>query len=218
MASKRALERRLADLDGFEEPLVDLEQYPTPAELAANLLHLADLQGDLEGRTVADLGAGTGILALGAALRGAGRVVGLERDPAALEVARRNEARVDPDLDVSWLRSDATRPPLCPDESATVVMNPPFGAQRGNRHADRAFLAAAADLAAVSYSIHNADSRGFVEAFAGDAGGTVTHAYAASIDLDRQFDFHEAGARAIDVEVFRIEWGRDPVGGDRPEA
>ena len=208
MTSKRALERRLADLDGFEEPRVELEQYTTPADLAAHILHLADLQDDLAGRTVLDLGTGTGILALGAVLRGSDLVVGLERDPDALAMARRNEARVDHDADVAWLLGDATRPPLCPEEPATVVMNPPFGAQRGNRHADRAFLEAAADVAAVSYSIHNADSHDFVEAFAGDAGGNVTHAYAASIDLDRQFEFHEASTRAIDVEVFRIEWRR----------
>ena len=218
MASKRALERRLADLDGFDQPRVDLEQYPTPAWLAAHLLHLADLQGDLRARTVLDLGAGTGMLAIGAALRGAGRVVGLERDPSALAVARRNETRVatglsapdaaGPVVDVDWVVGDATRAPLRPAVPVTVVMNPPFGAQRGSRHADRAFLETAAEVAAVSYSIHNAESRDFVEAFAADRGGTVTHAFAAEVDVERQFDFHEDDSRAIDVEVFRIEWDR----------
>lgn len=219
MPSKRALERRLADLDGFDQPRVDLEQYPTPAWLAAHLLHLADLEGDLRGRTVVDLGAGTGLLALGAALRGARGVVGVERDPAALAVARRNEATLGtaPDADdldgdapdragVDWVLGDATRPPLCPRGDPTVVMNPPFGAQRGSRHADRAFLDAAAEVAAVSYSIHNADSHDFVEAFAADEGGRVTHAFAAEMDLDRQFDFHAEETRSIDVEVFRVEW------------
>ena len=208
MSTKRALERELAELEGFEEPRVELEQYPTPADLAANLLHLADLQGDLAGRTVVDLGAGTGILAIGAALRSAGRVVGVERDGDALAVARRNASRVEPAAAVDWIRGDSTRAPLCPDSAVTVVMNPPFGAQRGRRQADRAFLATAAELAAVSYSIHNADSHEFVEAFAADAGGTVTHAFAAELDLDRQFPFHEEETRAIDVEVFRVEWER----------
>lgn len=213
MPSKRALERRLADLDGFDQPRVELEQYATPAWLAAHLLHLADLQGDLRGRTVVDLGAGTGMLAIGAALRGAHGVVGIERDPGALSVARCNGARIEGADGLDWVRGDATRAPLCPAEPVTVVMNPPFGAQRGARHADRAFLATAADVAAVSYSIHNAESRDFVEAFAGEEGGTVTHAFAAEVDLDRQFEFHAEETRSIDVEVFRIEWGRSPAPG-----
>lgn len=204
MAGKRALERRLADLASFADPRVELEQYPTPAGLAANLLHLADLQGDLD-RTVVDLGSGTGILALGAALRAPPRVVGLERDRAAVETARENERNLTPPVAVDWIMADATRPPLSLDD-ATVVMNPPFGAQRGRRHADRAFLAAAADLAAVSYSIHNADSRAFVESFAADNSGTVTHAFEATFELERQFPFHDRDRAELTVEVYRIEW------------
>lgn len=204
MATKRALERRLADLAAFEEPRVELEQYPTPADLAASLLHLAGLQGDLD-RPVVDLGTGTGVLALGAALRGPPRVVGLERDRAALETARANERRLGAPVAVDWIQADATRPPLSlPD--ATVVMNPPFGAQRGRRHADRAFLAAAAALATVSYSVHNAGSRDFVEAFATDNGGAVTHAFEAALTLDRQFPFHDEDRTELAVEVYRIAW------------
>jgi putative methylase len=216
MTTKRALELDLADLEGFDDPRVDLEQYPTPAGLAANLLHLADLQGDLVGRTVVDLGAGTGILAIGAALRGADRVVGVELDPNALEVARRNAVRAsaagDSAVEVEWIRGDGARLSLCPDEPVTVVMNPPFGAQRGSRHADRAFLETASEFGAVSYSIHNAESHDFVEAFASDEGGVVTHAFAAELDLERRFDFHAEEARTIDVEAFRIEWGRSSNG------
>jgi len=206
MSSKRDLERRLSVLSGFEAPRVELEQYATPAHLAADLLHLAALQGDLSNRTVVDLGAGTGILALGASLAGASRVVGVERDAAALATARRNERPLDLPSAVAWVRGDATRAPLCPDGPVTVVMNPPFGAQRGNVHTDRAFLATAAQIADVSYSIHNADSRAFVEAFAADEGGTVTHACAAELALPRQFAFHAEEAHELDVEVFRVEW------------
>jgi len=87
-----------------------------------------------------------------------------------------------------------------------VVMNPPFGAQSGNEHADREFLATAAETAGVSYSLHNADSEAFVESFAADNGGEVTHAFAAQFDLPRQFEFHEDDRRSITAELFRIEW------------
>jgi putative methylase len=205
--SKRALERRLADLAGFDQPRADLEQYATPADLAAHLVHRASLEGDLAGRTVVDLGTGTGILALGAAARGPRRVVGIDVDRSALGVARDNGRRFEPSSSVHWLRADATRPPLTVDGPATIVANPPFGAQDGNEGADRAFLAAASELAAVSYTVHNAGSRGFVESFVDDAGGEVTHAFEASFAVDRQFEFHTEARRELTVEVYRVEWG-----------
>jgi putative methylase len=103
------------------------------------------------------------------------------------------------------VKGDATRPPIAPG-GATVVMNPPFGAQAGNRHADRAFLAATAEFADVSYSIHNAGSESFVETFAAGGGGTVTHAFRGELDIDRRFDHHTSHRETITVELFRIEW------------
>jgi len=54
---------------------------------------------DVAGRTVLDVGTGSGILALAAAKRGATRVVGVDTDPlavrAAVENARRNGVRVE---------------------------------------------------------------------------------------------------------------------------
>ena len=206
MATKAALETQLAVVAGFENPRVGLEQYPTPPELAAHVVHVADLNGDVEGRTVVDLGSGTGMLALGAALRGPKRVVGVEIDREALETARENRRRVGTTTSVEWVQGDATDPPLCPDGPTTVVMNPPFGAQKGSAHADRAFLATAAAIADVSYSIHNEGSTEFVEAFADDEGGEVTHAFRAELTLDRQFPFHTEDEKTQAVEVYRIEW------------
>mgnify|MGYP000073689195 CR=1 FL=1 len=203
---KRALAERLHGLAGFRDPDLSLEQYPTPPDLAAHLLHLADLQGDIAGRTVLDLGAGTGVLALAAACRDPTRVLAIERDAGALAVARENEHAVAPGTPIDWLRADAERAPLRPEAVETVVMNPPFGAQSGNEGADRAFLRTAASVASVSYSIHNAGSRNFVESFAADEGGTVTHAFAAEFDLPRLYDHHEREREAIEVELFRIEW------------
>ncbi|MFC7165795.1 METTL5 family protein [Halospeciosus flavus] len=202
---RRALARRLERVEGFRDPSAALEQYPTPAELAAHVVHLADVQDDLGG-TVVDLGTGTGMLALGAALREPGRVVGLDVDADALAVARENEARVAPATSVQWVRGDAAgRPPLrCSD--ATVLMNPPFGAQRGQRHADRDFLATASEVSRVSYSVHNSGSKEFVESFAADQGGEVTHAFAAEFEVEKQFEFHTRESETLDVEVFRIEW------------
>lgn len=205
MTFRRRLAGELGVVAGFEEPRAPLEQYNTPPDLAAHIVHVADLNDDIEDSTVVDLGCGTGMLALGAALRGPDRVVGVEIDPAPLATAGENERRVAARADVDWVRGDATDLPLALDD-ATVLMNPPFGAQDGNEHADRAFLDTAAEIARVSYSVHNEGSRDFVESFAADAGGEVTHAFAAEFDLPHQFDHHDDETRTVDVEVFRTVW------------
>ncbi|MDS0477418.1 METTL5 family protein [Natrinema sp. 1APR25-10V2] len=206
--SRRTLARRLESLADFSAPSAELEQYLTPPELAAHLCHLAGLQGDFE-RQVVDLGTGTGMLAIGAALSGADRVAGIDVDPGALAVARRNERTATADDDsahaVGWLRGDVTRHPFAVTD-ATVLSNPPFGAQRGNRHADRRFLETAREIGAVSYTIHNEGSQEFVESFAADEGGEVTHAFQAEFPIPRRFEFHTATEETLAAEVFRIEW------------
>jgi putative methylase len=209
VSTKSQLTQQLGVVAGFDDPRVDLEQYRTPPDLAAHLVHRADLEGDIEGRTVVDLGCGTGMLALAATLRGPEQVVGIDIDRGPLETARANARRVGSTSGVSWVHADATRVPLRPERPTTVVMNPPFGAQDANKHADRDFLATAAAVAGVSYSVHNADSAGFVESFAADNGGEVTHAFAAEFELPRTFDFHEEDRRELDVEVFRVAWAGD---------
>jgi putative methylase len=203
--TRRRLASELGVVAGFEDPSAPLEQYHTPPAIAAHIVHLADLQEDLASRTVVDLGCGTGMLALGAALRGPERVVGVDLDPAPLATARDNERRLGALTDVEWIRADATEAPLYLAD-ATVLMNPPFGAQSGKEHADRAFLEIAGAIASVSYSVHNAGSREFVESFVTDAGGEVTHGFEATFDLPRQFEFHDSESRELAVEVFRVAW------------
>ncbi|MFP4591200.1 MAG: METTL5 family protein, partial [Halobacteriales archaeon] len=185
MSSRRQLARALEAVAGFEVPDPDLEQYATSAEVAASLVHEAAVRGDLD-RPVVDLGAGTGMLAVAAALRGAPVVVGLERDPDAVGVAAANADRLG--VAVDWTIGAVEALPLRPAEPVTVLTNPPFGAKLDRRGADRPFLAAAADIAAVSYSIHNAGSLEFLLAYIADLGGEVTHEYRATLELPRQFE------------------------------
>ncbi|MCU4925147.1 METTL5 family protein [Halobacteria archaeon AArc-dxtr1] len=209
---RRSLARALEFVDDFSDPSVALEQYLTPAEVGAHVCQLAQLQADLAGRTVVDLGTGTGLLAIGAAAYAPSRVVGVDVDAGALALARENAQTVRAQLEsdataspIDWVRADATQLPLSVD-GVTVLSNPPFGAQRGSRHADRAFLETARSIAAVSYTIHNEGSQKFVESFAADAGATVTHAFRAPFEIERRFAFHADASRTVEAEVFRIEW------------
>jgi putative methylase len=211
MSSKASLETELAVVSGFESPQIKLEQYPTPPEIAAHVIHIADLQDDIIDRTIIDLGTGTGMLALGAAFRGPNQIIGIDIDRSALQIAQTNQSRVGTTASIEWILADATQLSFYPqaiqnNDPVTVVMNPPFGAQHGQKHTDRAFLTTAARIADVSYSIHNSGSQSFIESFVADEGGIITHAFEASFTLNRQFEFHDASSTNIDTEVYRINW------------
>jgi putative methylase len=191
---QRKLEILLEKVRGFEKPNVTLEQYPTPALLAAEMLHFAFMKGDLEG-TVYDLGCGTGMLAIGAAVLGAERVVGFDSDPGALEIARENAEMIGVDVefeckDIRQVRGHAN----------TVVMNPPFGAQV--KGSDRPFLKTAMRVADVTYSIHNSGSLAFVKKFIQPA--VITEWYNTGFPIKRTFKFHKKDVERIEVEIYRI--------------
>lgn len=195
------LERMLSAVPAHPSPKVELEQYATPAELAAPLLFEARALGDIEGKRVADLGCGAGTFALGAALLGA-RVIGVEVDPDALVVARETAARMG--VEVEWIARDVGS---WRDEVDVVIMNPPFGAQR--RGADRAFLDAAFASARVVYSLHNAGTRAFVEAYALKAGFARTHAWRLRFPLRHQYRHQERAVQEIDVVALRLTKSRE---------
>jgi predicted RNA methylase len=82
----KQLESLLEDVESFAAPKISLEQYATGAHLAARILHTAHALGDVEGRTVVDLGCGCGVLSIAAALMSAGHVV--RRDPCRMQRLR----------------------------------------------------------------------------------------------------------------------------------
>ena len=62
----------LTDLETFEKPKVEFEQYQTEPKVAAELLHNILLNTpDFDTKHVLDLGCGPGILGIGAAICGA---------------------------------------------------------------------------------------------------------------------------------------------------
>lgn len=87
----RQLEEYLQQMDVFEKPKILLEQYATSAHIASHMLYTAQSQfNDIEGKSIADLGSGCGILSLGAKMLGAEYVVGFEIDSDAIDIQYRN--------------------------------------------------------------------------------------------------------------------------------
>ena len=96
----RDLIQELSEVKTWEKPRVELEQYPTPPDIAAHMLFAAVEEGDVEDSLVADLGCGGCILGIAAALMGAAHVTGVDIDPAALSVAAENVAEAEVSVDL----------------------------------------------------------------------------------------------------------------------
>ncbi len=194
----KRLEMLLSKVKGFPSPSARHEQYLTPPGLAARFLFHAYMRGDIGGQRVCDLGCGTGILAIGAALLGASEVVGVDLDPGALRIAYENGKG----LGVSPRFIEARLPypdlPSLVGPCDTVVMNPPFGAQ--DPHADRPFIDAAIAIAPAVYGIFNAGSRDFVKAYAGER-ADVEEVVGGTLSMKRTFAFHTKEIRETPVEI-----------------
>lgn len=219
---QRRLEMLLQRVPAPAEPKADLEQVPTPAPVAAWLGFTARSAGDVEGRRVADLGCGTGVLALAAALSGADSVVGVDADPDALAQAHEAEGDVraalsddeaDGVVDVDWVEADVADWAEGPGAAVdTVVMNPPFGARR--RGADRPFLEAAMSAVADArsdgspgavWSFHLAETEDFVRGFVAGLGGEVVETWPVDFPVPHQHRYQREAERRVEVLAVRIE-------------
>ncbi len=192
---KKHLEILLEQVEGFRSPHPSKEQYATPATVAGELLHFALMKGDITD-TVYDLGCGTGILAIGAKLLGAEKIIGFDDDRGALEIARANADRLG--IEVEFVCSSINE--VC-GKAHTVVMNPPFGAQV--KGSDRPFLRKALEVGNVVYSIHNAGNTEFIKNFISPS--VITEHRLIDFPVKRTFRFHTKEIRVIKVEIYRIE-------------
>ncbi len=192
---QRQLEMILEQLKAFSSPSPSLEQYTTSAPIAAQLLYFAYMRGDVWHKRIVDLGCGTGILAIGAALLEA-TATGVDADERALEVARANADTVG--VNVTWITSSIENFEGTYD---TVVMNPPFGAQK--RHSDRPFLLKATRVGKVVYLLHSAIVNDFVRRFLEP--NRVTDAIKIKLPLAHSFKFHKQDVRYIDAILYRVE-------------
>jgi putative methylase len=196
--------RRIERVRPPSSPQASLEQVVTPAEAAAELLFTALSEDDLAGRTVLDLGAGTGRLGLGAAWLGASSVVGVDLDPVSVEAARAaaQAGALPAEFEVgdvgTWDRP-----------AEVVVMNPPFGAQR--RHADRPFWDAAFRLAGRSvYAFALSESRTFIARRAVAANARVVATRPVAWELPRTFPHHTRRQVALPVDLWALRTERTP--------
>ena len=199
---KKHLEMLLQQIPSHISPKVHLEQYTTPSNIASDVLWNAYSLGDIKDKKIVDFGCGTGIFAVGAALLGAEKVVGVDVDPDAVETARMQASKMSLE-NVNFISGDVQ---TFSQSADTVIQNPPFGAQKaGIKNADRIFMKKAMEAAPVVYSFHIMETEEFVEQFFGSFNGRVTCKFHYSFPIPKIYDFHQKERVNVDVVVLRVE-------------
>jgi len=219
---KLELEMLLSQIEPHPFPKPNLEQYTIPADVAATMLHIAAYTHDgIVGKTILDLGCGTGRLALGAAFLGAKQVIGVDIDKNAVKVAFENSVRTNLKGKVQWIAGDID---TIHGNFDTVLQNPPFGVQR--RKADRKFLEKALETGKVIYSLHKCPERNntfikklkssktsvapvtpspFLKNFIEKRDGKIKAVYAMIMTIPHMFSFHTKRKHEFIVDLYVIE-------------
>jgi putative methylase len=201
ITKKKQLEMVLQSIPYHEQPKVSLEQYKTPAAIAADLLWNAYIFGDIFCKDVVDLGCGTGIFTIGAALLGAKKSIGVDIDRDQIKIAQFQSSIFNVNSKTEFISLEIQN---FNENADTVIQNPPFGAQKANKNADRYFIEKSIDIASVIYSFHLKDTEEFVENFFKSLDCTVTHKFYYKFPIPRIHDFHEKDIFDLDVVVLRV--------------
>lgn len=203
---KKDLEIILQKLPPHPSPVVKLEQYPTPANIAADILFTAFLEEDIAEKVVMDLGCGTGIFAIGAKLLSAEQVVAVDVDGTALAVAEDYANLLS--LDIKFIEQEISAfdpKPITAGQVDTIIQNPPFGAQKSVRGADRVFIEKALAWGKIVYSLHLSKTEEFVELLVDKVGGSVLWKKKYAFPISHMFFFHTKNKVDYEVTLFKIQ-------------
>ena len=179
----------------FENPIPELEQYSTPPDIAFEIIKKVNSAGNLSGK-VADLGCGTGRLAIASAVLGA-NVTGFEIDEEAIKIAK--EYSNENELEIKWINQAVEN---IEDKFDTVIMNPPFGSQRPG--ADKIFLEKAMNIATDIWTIHLSETRKFIEKLVEKNNCEIIELYEFDYPLKNTLPFHSKDTKIENAILYHI--------------
>lgn len=198
ITKKKHLEMAIQKVPKHPNPKVDLEQYSTPATIAADLLWNAYSLGDIADKKVMDLGCGTGIFAIASKLLGAASAIGVDIDKDSTDLASSYCG------DVNFICSD-----ICDLENDfdvdTIFQNPPFGSQKNaKKGADLKFISKAIELSPkVLYSFHMASTEVFLISYFEKNDLEITHIFRYNFPIPKIYEFHTRESANVEVIVIR---------------
>ena len=196
---KKELEILLQKVPTYEQPNPFIEQYMTPADIAADIIYTAFQYDDILDKKIVDLGCGTGIFSFGAKIANAKEVIGIDIDEKSINIAKKYAQ--ENNTDIQFIVKDVKEVDIKCD---TVIMNPPFGAQKSNRWADRSFIEKGFEIAKVIYTLHLTKTIDFIEKMISSLDGKITLYKKYDFTIKHSFTFHKKKSQNVEITLLRI--------------
>ncbi|RLG82924.1 MAG: methyltransferase [Thermoprotei archaeon] len=202
---RKKLELFLEKTPDYVSPKEYLEQYITPSNVASKILWEAFIRGDIEGKTILDLGCGTLRLGIGALFLGAHRIIGIDIDYDVLAYTYK------------WLCSNGLlyKALLVLGDVRdthfynidTIIMNPPFGVKKRNRGIDMIFLSKALSLGNSVYTMHKYSSgaRRLIREIAKAFNSRIVHEEIIEFPIKMIYKHHRRRIYRIKVDLYGIK-------------
>ncbi len=185
----RTLAIELSKLKRVNDQKFELEQYQTEGELAArwisDILAFDDI---FDGCRVADLGAGNGILGIGAVLAGAESSNLFEIDAESCSVCMKNAQLLNLEKRVTVSQTRIGIDEISSGDFDLVITNPPWGRQKFG--ADRPFLEAILSIGSNTHLMHSAEAS-HIEPYFHERGWVVDRYGEADFAIPAMYPHHD---------------------------
>ena len=192
----------LESIESFSYPKDFLEQYQTPPSIAGEIIHYISNNYPLENSTIADLGCGTGILGISAALSGCQNVFLFDIDEDALNIAKNNVENLELEDKIHIIQADVNQ---LRDWNKLnkffdlIITNPPFGI-RSENGADVEFLKTASKICNNTiFSLHKFSTINFLKKFYNKNGINDIKSFKIEYNLPKTYKFHKKNEKNIEV-------------------
>ena len=197
----RHLAMMLSDLEPHPCNDVSLEQYSTDGNLAARLLFDISSFGDInDNYTVADLGAGNGILGIAALKLGVQQVIFVETDIEACNVLEKNLIKHNA-LNSSLIVNEHISGETFLKKVDLIICNPPWGRQK--EKADRPFLEMILKNGSIAHLLHSASAT-HIRPFFESKGWDVEMYGEADFALPAKYSHHKRQRDMTKVGFWRL--------------
>ena len=192
----------LESLETFSSPKDYLEQYQTPPSIAGEMIHYISNNYSLNNYSIADLGCGTGILGISAALCGCKNVFLFDIDEEALDIAKNNIEQLELEDNIQIIQMDVNQLRQCNKLNKyfdLVITNPPFGI-RSENGADIEFLKTASYICNNTiFSLHKFSTINFLKKFYNKNGINDIKSFKIEYNLPKTYKFQKKKEKNIDV-------------------
>ncbi|KAM0678868.1 Methyltransferase-like protein 5 [Binucleata daphniae] len=193
----KQLKSLLTSVKNFENPIIELEQYITPYDIAATMIYNAHfMYNDIENKNILDLCSGTGMLSVASSFFDPKSITCVEYDKNSINICKENFESFNVnnytilELDIESMNLES--------HYDTTIMNPPFGTR--NKGIDIKALSIALLHSDVVYSLHKRSTREYLISKFKNAEVIAEVQY----ELQNSYKFHKKQMKTIEVDLLRL--------------